>query len=78
MCMKYLAVLLVGACVGTAAAAKAPQRPQPLALRQVLEQYHPQSVPAPRQLSAREREELRRLLREQAPPVPRRTHPPGS
>ena len=78
MCVKYLAVLVVGACAGTAVAGKAPQRPLPPALRQALEQYHPQSVPAPRQLNAQEREELRRLLREQAPPVPRRTHSSGS
>lgn len=78
MCMKYLAVLLVGACAAASAAVKAPQRAQPLALRQVLEQYHPQVAPAPRQLNAQEREELRRLLREQGPPAPRRTPSPGS
>ena len=78
MFMKYLVGLVVGVCAVSSAAVKAPQRPQPMDLRQVLEQYHPQSVPAPRQLNAQEREELRLLLREQAPPAPRRNRSPGT
>lgn len=77
MSKKYLAFVCVAGNVGVAAAAHGPQHPPPLALRQALEQYHSQAAPAPRQLSAKEREALRRLLREQAaPPPPQQRNPP--
>lgn len=61
--MKYLAAALALACAGAGAA---PVRPDPAAgLRRALQQYHPERSPAPRQLSAGERAELRRQIAEQ-------------
>ena len=68
--MKYLAAALALACAGAGAA---PARPDPAAgLRQALQQYHPERSPAPRQLSAGERAELRRQLSEQGSSLRRR------
>ena len=68
--MKYL---MAFAMAGAGACAAGPQSPRPADLRQTVQQYHPAVVaPAPRQLSARERAELRRQLAEQAQPMRRR------
>jgi hypothetical protein len=68
--MKYLAACVV-LCAGSATAAPQPQ-PQQIPqreLRQVLQQYHPDTKPAaPRQLTPVERAELRRQLDEYRAP----------
>lgn len=67
--MKYLAAAFALACAGAAvAAAPAPApQPQPPDLRRLLRQYDPASTKAPpRQLSPRERAELRRQLGDSA------------
>jgi hypothetical protein len=69
--MKSLAALL--AAVSVASAAAPTQSRPPVDLRQTLQQYHPGSVAAPRQLSPDERAQLRRQLTEATPPpAPRR------
>ena len=67
--MKYLATTLALACLGADAALPQPAVVQPVpagGLRQTLQQYHPSSGSAPRQLTPAEREELRRQLSEQS------------
>ena len=73
MFMQYLAAVLAIACVAAGASARAGTQPPP-DLRRVLQHYHPDTQSAPRQLSPPERAELRRQLREQKEPPPRRTH----
>ena len=67
--MKYLAATFALACLGADVAPPAPAVAQPVpagGLRQTLQQYHPSSGSAPRQLTPAEREELRRQLSEQS------------
>lgn len=70
--MNHLSVaLLLLALAGAAGATPTPQ-PPPADLRQALQQYQKIVAPAPRQLSAEERAELRRQLAEQGQPTSRR------
>jgi hypothetical protein len=71
--MKYRAAALAVACIAAAAGAAPPPNPAAVELRQVLQQYHPASASPPRELSAKERAELRRQIGEHAPPARRRT-----
>lgn len=73
MSMQYLAAALAVVCVAAGASARAGTQPPP-DLRRVLQHYHPDSKPAPRQLSPPERAELRRQLREQTAPPALRSH----
>ena len=62
--MNYFAAMLALASLGAGAAPPAQQAPAG-GLRQTLQQYHPASGAAPRQLTPVEREELRRQISEQ-------------
>lgn len=68
--MKYPVAILALACAGAAGARTAPP-PPPADLRQALQQYHPATVPVPRQLTPTERAMLRKQLGER-PPAPHR------
>jgi hypothetical protein len=72
--MKYFAVVVSALAWASVQAAqepppRPPAPPEPPDLRQVLQQYHPGTVAAPRQLSPAERAELRRQLTDYAQPA---------
>jgi hypothetical protein len=69
--MKYLVVACALAAGVPCAATTDPPQARTADLRQALRQYHPGTAPAPRELSAGERAELRRQLSEQGQPARR-------